>query len=215
MPLTGPVPAAGLDAAPGGGQAARRGSFSPPSSSQYWLLQVTLLLDRHLLWEHTQTPSLQRAMLTAALAAPSPPPASLLPSAPARPAKLCMQLLSIRSWSTWASIAACYLSWRRQLPEGELGKDHVGLEGPEGKATEAVPREIVTRSWMMSFLASTAETGTEERNCPWTLSWHHQPQPRVFHGQRKSHYFLTLKGQTQELKTQSFLFILVLILVDL
>lgn len=44
--------------------------------------------------------------------------------------------------------------------------------GSGGEGGKSVPREMMTRSWMISSLASTAETRTEERHCPWILSWH-------------------------------------------
>jgi len=166
--LTGAVPAAGLDAAPGDGEAARWCSSAPPCPPSYQLLRETLLLGHRLLREHTQTPPLQRAALTAALVAPCPSPAACWFLA--QPAKLLRQLLLIQSWSMWASIAPCY--WSQRLPDDELRKDHVELEGLEGRGAKAVPTEMVIRSWMISYSASTSETRIEERTGPWTLSWH-------------------------------------------
>lgn len=65
-------------------------------------------------------------------------PRCLLTPAPAWPAKLLVQLLSIQSWSKWASTVACYWSW--WLHEEELGKDSVELEGLGGEGNRSCPQ---------------------------------------------------------------------------
>lgn len=117
------MPAEGLDAASGDGEAAWRCGFSPPCPLQHRFLQATLVLDHHLLLRE------QRTKLTAVLAAPSPPPGVCLLQ-PGQLNSSCNCSQSSLEALSWALTAACYWSW--WLHEDELGKGHVELEDLEG-----------------------------------------------------------------------------------
>lgn len=169
-------------------------SFCSPCLLQSSLLQVMLLLDQHLVRGCIQTLQLQRAMLTAALAAPVHPqlpadfcssPASLTPHADS----------SIQCWNMWASLhlAPCY--W----PDG-CTKMVWGRTVLSWRVRRRVEEKLSPEEWCQGD----NPVWSEEGNCLWILSWQHQTQSRIFHGLRKYLHFPV--SQTQELKRQSFSF---------
>lgn len=143
-----------------------------------------LLLDHHLLWGCIQA---LRAMLTAALAAPSPPPAVcwflLQPSQLNSSCRLSMQLvIGLDSWMKkgW--------KFRRRV------------EGLSWRVRRRVEEKLSPEKWYQGD----NPLWSEERNCLLILSWQHRREPRVLHGLRKYLHFPT--SQTQQPKRQSFSF---------